>query len=408
METFITKIYVKESRGGVRDLEIPLSATERQHLIITGKNGSGKTSLLEEFNKYLSQIENGQIYHFDKIRQQLLDDENKRKTLSETDYDEIITYDKSIKQKKDYFAAFGNTEINFSKSKIQLADIYEKGDFLLVNFGTKRAGAPVNIPKGISNIDFKPKYGLKDNASAHFLQFIVNLKADRLFAQDENDQQTAEQIDEWFERFESQLRDIIFNEPSLKLVFDRKTYNFSIQIDGQKPFGFNALSDGYSAFINIIAELLMRMEAHNAKAYDMEGVVLIDEIETHLHVELQKRVLPFLVAFFPKIQFIVTTHSPFVIQSIENATICDLETKIIAKDLTAYSYDALVESFFMTDKYSETVKEKIAEYEKLLAKQEKTIEDREHIKSLQDYFASAKFISKELRIKLNQIELQYL
>lgn len=39
---------------------------------------------------------------------------------------------------------------------------------------------------------------------------------------------------------------------------------------------------------------------------------LVDEIETHLHVDLQKKVLPFLISFFPKIQFIVTTHSPFV------------------------------------------------------------------------------------------------
>ncbi|MDR0836339.1 MAG: hypothetical protein LBN11_07180, partial [Tannerella sp.] len=57
METFITKIKVNESRR-VYDLEIPLSDSGRQHLFITGKNGSGKTSLLIEINKFLSQIEN--------------------------------------------------------------------------------------------------------------------------------------------------------------------------------------------------------------------------------------------------------------------------------------------------------------------------------------------------------------
>ena len=58
-------------------------------------------------------------------------------------------------------------------------------------------------------------------------------------------------------------------------------------------------------------------------------IVLIDEIETHLHLELQKLILPMLTELFPNIQFIVSTHSPFVINSIENATIFDLEKKTL-------------------------------------------------------------------------------
>ena len=44
-DTFITKIHIRQSRN-VTDLTIQLSENERKHLIITGKNGSGKTSLL--------------------------------------------------------------------------------------------------------------------------------------------------------------------------------------------------------------------------------------------------------------------------------------------------------------------------------------------------------------------------
>jgi len=365
METFITKIYVKESRGGVRDLEIPLSETNRQHLIITGKNGSGKTGLLEEIKKFLSQIENGALN------------------------------------------SFGGTELSFSDYEINTHNKFQKGDFILAYFGAIRL-IKLNVPKGIEKFNLQQSYRLDEKANNNFIQYIVNMKADRSFARDEGNETEAKDIDKWFDRFEKQLK-IIFNDDNLMLLFERKPdeYNFNIKT-GNNEFGIDKLSDGYSAILSIVSELLLRMEAHNVKAYDMEGVVLVDEIETHLHVELQKRVLPFLIAFFPKIQFIVTTHSPFVISSVQNATICDLETRIITNDLTAYSYDALVESFFMTDKYSETVKEKIAEYEKLLSKQEKTIEDTENIKSLQEYFVSAKFISKELRIKLNQVELQYL
>jgi predicted ATP-binding protein involved in virulence len=119
--------------------------------------------------------------------------------------------------------------------------------------------------------------------------------------------------------------------------------------------------------------------------------------------------MPFLVNFFPKIQFIVTTHSPFVISSLSNATVCDLEARTITADLSNYSYDALLESYFMTDKYSEIIKEKVAEYENLIAKQEKTAEDFENLKSLRDYFEHApKYLSKELLVKLQQIELSNL
>ena len=385
METFVTNIYVKESRGGVRDLEIPLSETKRQHLIITGKNGSGKTSLLEEIKKYLWQIEQNILEEVTPFY------------LGETTY-------------IPFHLSSGNTvELFFesSKNKHKVISKYNIGNFILAYFGAKRTDK-MTVPTNVERVKLKEKYGLDEKANTDFIKYIVSLKADRSFARDEGNEQEAKKIDEWFELFEKQLK-VIFDDDNLELLFERNAneYNFNIKTAGVE-FGLDKLSDGYSAILNIVSELLLRMKAHNAKAYDMEGIVLIDEIETHLHVKLQKEILPFLTEFFPKIQFIVTTHSPFVLSSVQNATICDLETRIVTTDLSAYSYDALVENYFMADKYSEIVKQKIAEYEKLLSKKEKTVEDTENIKSLQEYFAGAKFISKELRVKLQQIELKEL
>jgi predicted ATP-binding protein involved in virulence len=324
METFITKIKVNESRR-VCDLEISLCDHERQHLFITGKNGSGKTSLLIEINKFLSQIVDSNYQNF------------------------------------------GGVEIAFSKSDLEIHDRYQKGEFLLAHFEANRH-TKLNVPQGIKKVELKQRYGLQVEANSNFIQYIVNLKADRSFARDEGEEDNAKKIDEWFDRLEKQLKSI-FDEPSLKLKFDRKLYNFNISMDRCEPFDFNTLSDGYSAIISIVSELLLRMEAHHVKSYDLEGVVLIDEIETHLHVDLQKRIMPFLISFFPKIQFIVTTHSPFVLSSVSNATVCDLENKTVITDLSAYSYDALLESYFMTDKYSEIIKNKMAEYDRLSSKE---------------------------------------
>jgi len=248
---------------------------------------------------------------------------------------------------------FGRCELAFS-DEIELEQKVKEGTFLLAYFGAKRI-AQVQAPTGINIVQLPVRSSPDSRDNTKFLQYIVNLKADRSFARDDGKLDEASKIDEWFLRFTEQLR-TIFGASELKLEFDRNKYSFDIVIPGLKPFGFNELSDGYSAFLSIITELLLRMEAHGnqRKAYDMEGIVLIDEIETHLHVDLQKQILPFLTAVFPNIQFVISTHSPFVLSSIGNAVICDLEKRFITEDLSGYSYDALIESYFDSDKYSPT------------------------------------------------------
>ncbi|WP_073112227.1 AAA family ATPase [Hymenobacter daecheongensis] len=249
---------------------------------------------------------------------------------------------------------------------------------------------------------------MNEKANADFIQYIVNLKADRSFARDDNENDVVEKIDKWFEIFENRLKQI-FDINSLELQFDRKSYNFDITIDKKTSFNFNNLSDGYSAIISIVTELILRMEAHEVKSYNLEGIVVIDEIETHLHVDLQKKILPFLTDFFPKLQFIVTTHSPFVLSSLSNATICDLETRTVTTDLSGYSYDALIESYFRTDKYSDEIKRKITEFDYLTSLEEKTIEQLDRIRQLRNYFAhTPKYLSNELLVRLQQIELNEL
>jgi len=84
------------------------------------------------------------------------------------------------------------------------------------------------------------------------------------------------------------------------------------------------LSDGYKCVLVLVLDLVSRiLEANSmlpdmtpAKLLDAEGVVLIDEVDLHLHPSWQQRVLPDLCRTFPNIQFIVTTHSPQVLSSV--------------------------------------------------------------------------------------------
>ncbi|MDR0965156.1 MAG: AAA family ATPase [Myxococcales bacterium] len=95
--------------------------------------------------------------------------------------------------------------------------------------------------------------------------------------------------------------------------------------DGSKAT-WAELSDGFHVFMGLIGDIAMRAVKLNghldgAKAPSLiEGVVLIDEIDQHLHPRWQRTVLAGLKAAFPnpKLQFIVTTHSPQVLSSVEN------------------------------------------------------------------------------------------
>jgi predicted ATP-binding protein involved in virulence len=70
------------------------------------------------------------------------------------------------------------------------------------------------------------------------------------------------------------------------------------------------LSAGEASLLCLFGELLKQADK-NGLFYDLPGIVLIDEVDKHLHIKLQKEVLPKLFTLFPKIQFIVSSHSPF-------------------------------------------------------------------------------------------------
>jgi hypothetical protein len=92
------------------------------------------------------------------------------------------------------------------------------------------------------------------------------------------------------------------------------------------PFG--ALSDGYRAYVGWINDLLFRIAfavPNGIKLADIRGVVLVDEVDLHLHPEWQRVAIPTLADALPAMQFIFTTHSPIVAGTLQAANIALLE-----------------------------------------------------------------------------------
>lgn len=87
---------------------------------------------------------------------------------------------------------------------------------------------------------------------------------------------------------------------------------------------FPALSDGYKSFIGWVGDLVGRLVQSTPPGVPlkhMPGVVLVDEVDLHLHPEWQRRVLPQLAATFPFLQFIVTSHSALVASTVQRENI---------------------------------------------------------------------------------------
>ncbi|MDV6343605.1 AAA family ATPase [Nitrosomonas sp. Is37] len=106
------------------------------------------------------------------------------------------------------------------------------------------------------------------------------------------------------------------------------------------PSIFN-ISSGESSMLCLFGELIRQADniSKDKPLEAISGIVLVDEIDKHLHIRLQKEILPTLLTLFPNIQFIISSHSPFLSMGLaeiasERAKIVDLETFGISKDPT--------------------------------------------------------------------------
>jgi hypothetical protein len=112
---------------------------------------------------------------------------------------------------------------------------------------------------------------------------------------------------------------------------------------------FPALSDGYKAYYGWISDLLYHVcltAPSGKKLVENHGVVMIDEVDLHLHPSWQMEILPSLSRNLPNIQFIVTTHSPLIVGSMQWVNLIVLEaadaqsSTLLRKEVPVHGLDA--------------------------------------------------------------------
>ena len=363
MSRYIKNIHINKVRH-LKDINIPLEKEDYPHLMITGKNGSGKTSLLNAIANHIERIANNIYKKFENYERHIKYFENK---LKDNPYNTFfIEQLKYYKNQYEFF--FSEVTVAFEDDH-SLIRKYQDGNFIIAFYEAHRTIKNLQEPINPTKPTLRKRSKIKDSLTSQFLNFLAHLKVQEALARNEKLERDANQIREWFVNFEKLLGEI-FQDKDLQLHFNYKDYSFKILTKG-KEFKFTELSDGFAAVLDIVVDLILKMQHKNQliRVYECEGIVLVDEIETHLHLELQKVIMPLLTEIFPNIQFIVTTHSPFVLSSLSNAVAFDLEHQEIIEDLTEYSYESLAEGYFGVKTASSYMGMQLGRLEELLKKE---------------------------------------
>ena len=385
-QLFISNVRINKVRH-LNNIDISLAKHERKHLIITGKNGSGKTSLLDSIATFLNSITNSndpmkamQSLELDKKTLESLEEQEESDTKIREVKERILRFEERIQQ------STGGVMLEMNCSLTDVLPEFKQGNFVVAYYKADRV-FEAQIPKHVEKVILKKDYTIEEAPREDFIKYLLDLKMTQALAISNEKKEKAEKIKLWFERFQNLLKEI-FEDDSVVLDFDEDTFKFHILMNGREAFEFNNLSSGYAAVLDIVVDLMIRMEKQTKRVFDFSipGVVLIDEIETHLHLTLQKKVLGLLTTIFPNIQFIISTHSPFIINSIENVTIYDLEKQLLVENgLANIPYSGIVEGYFNADEMSKVLREKFERYKDIVKKDEISDDDFEEIADLELY-----------------------
>lgn len=341
-----------------KDIDIPLNG---KNLIIAGGNGSGKTSLaLSIFQTLRIQIINGNLLNAAQYEKniQIFENALKSPNLDKTDR---INHEQSLKNSRESFAnTKGPVSLDYNQV-FETIQSYRDKKIALRFFAADRKAAITSVTSATAS---QPDIQSIDTGSAlgnSLEQHLVNLKVRSALAMQAGEEgERPLHATEWIESFTKSLK-YLFEDQSTELHFMPDRLRFLISQSGKPQYSFQSLSSGYLAIFDIYADLLMHTEYIQIKPTELSGVVIIDEIDAHLHVSLQRKILPFLTASFPKIQFIVTTHSPFVLTSVDDAVIFDITTGQIASDLSMFSYESVIEGLLgvppISRKFEDTINE---------------------------------------------------
>lgn len=261
---------------GLIDVEINQLPVNAQWIFLTGENGNGKTCLLRAIalGLHADKNVNDRIYADKDSTIDIVQHDSKAKIS----YRKILGIPERFNANYLYFAAYGPVRLYLEDSAKSISEdeklkhIFDE-DYFLSNFESY-----------LSNISRKVEYKERYN---YFIKVFKMLLP---------------------ELYDIEIQDNNGNDTVLYL--EKISENGITNFRSRK---FSELASGFRNILALVGDIIIRL-SHKVNAGNgepsLEGIVIIDEIDAHLHPKFQKHFVATLTKLFPKVQFIASTHSP--------------------------------------------------------------------------------------------------
>ena len=367
----------------------PCPAKDKAEIhIFTGQNGSGKSTILMALASLFREL---QYNSFSKRHRNegilgsqcavTLNDGNTYSTYSDRIEDErtiveiLGNYSNDIQSNKDlkkYVEIVSSNEKHIF-TQAQQFDNFKFAVFAYSGYRFVKAEKVELLKKYEENpltdsLNFIKSY---DNFSIN--QWIVNNLSQRALAKEQVNFQFAERFDENIKNLAFCLSAITKLDIDFKLNFTTKEL---VLIIHNQELDFDVLPDGLRSLISWIGDLLMRLDSlkweNDTPIFEREIILFLDEIEVHLHPAWQRKVLPVVQKLFKNSQIFVSTHSPFVVNSVDDAWVYKLkledgkakiESIERSEDARSYRY-VLRNTFDIENEFGIEIEKRLADFYK--------------------------------------------
>lgn len=265
---YIERVRLDKVRGfrGVRAVDLRLPGPG--WIVLAGRNGSGKTTLL----RALATMALG------KFRQTMAGPDARQAVFSDPKSEIVLEYSVPASDEKVFCAGYGPFR-RLAGGSSEARDLMRGPAARVASLFSE----DVSLAEGVTWLINEHLRALEGKAGAKELKdSVLRLLGDGLL-------------------------------PDGYRVRDVDSDGLWVEYRGDR-FPLREMSDGYRTVTALVVDLVRQLNEAGLTA-ESPGVVLIDEVDAHLHVSWQKRIGPWLKKHFPRIQFIVSTHSPYVCQA---------------------------------------------------------------------------------------------
>jgi len=314
--------------------------------IITGENGTGKSVIIDAIRLLLksddkdNKIGRDIVSNYQDFCMEMSLDDNIESKLSAV-YDNGYIREKYNK----YWFVFHPNNVNRTF----------KYASWVIDYWNSNLGTDSFKINNLSSIDIKKAYyGALDGVSSNveLTNFICSVD----YLRNSDDKQESEVGNFVYDLIKEIFKACLVDGEFLSVR--RQTLSPIVKVKDAEVT-LDKLSSGNLLLIERLIGLIRRMYSvcmlNNRPVSEMtliEGILLIDEVENHLHPQWQRRIVSILQRMFPNLQIIMTTHSPFVVSSVENAKIYVCESKIdysIVRDMTEDYSNLPVDEVLVSD-----------------------------------------------------------